>query len=280
LSIDQTTCRPTTPLLALLLFGLLSTPAAAQDKPAIPYVPTPQFVVERMLDLAKVSPEDVVVDLGSGDGRIPITAAAKFGARGFGVDIDPRLVARATENAAKAGVSDRVTFRQQDLFETPLAEATVLTLYLPVAVNIKLRPRLLQELRPGTRIVAHQFAIGDWEADLRELLNHRYIYLWYVPAPLQGTWQVTDGNRRFNLHLWQNYQRLSGTASMRTRHFSLEDLLLRGDALDFAIEFEQGDRRVFRGRVAGDRIVPRSGPDARDWQAVRVSDKPTPRAEE
>ncbi len=300
---------------ALLLCLAMLGSAAAQETPQgkaeerkvpIPYVPSPQFVVDRMLDLARVGPGDFVIDLGSGDGRIPVTAARR-GARGFGVDIDSDLVERATGNAQKAGVTDRVSFRVQDLFETPLREATVLSLYLPVAVNVKLRPRMLDELRPGTRIVAHQFGLGDWDADFSETLNHRTIYLWLVPAKVEGTWEVTHGDRTFNLHLSQIYQKLIGTASMPPtrasapapagagagapatvpprRYFTASELLLRGADLNFVVTFEGGDRRMFYGRVDGDRIVPRTAQGseaqeiARGWQAVRISEKPLPDGE-
>jgi hypothetical protein len=261
---------------ALLLTTAAGVAQFFNDYSFIPYVPTPQSMVERMLDLAKVGPNDFVIDLGSGDGRFPITAARKYGARGLGVDINPSLVMEAIGNARKAGVSDKVSFRMQDLFETPVGEATVLALYLPLEVNITLRPRLLKEMRPGSRIVSHHFAFGDWEPDLRELINTRFIYLWIVPAQVQGTWQMTDGARSFQLHLWQNYQQLTGTASTDAQHFALYDLMLRGDELDFSIETDTGERLVFRGKVSSGRIEPRAASDiaSRDWQAVRISEQP------
>jgi SAM-dependent methyltransferase len=278
--LNGATCRRLVAGPAVALSCILAGTALAQEPaqewkpPPIPYVPSPQYVVERMLELAQVNQNDYVIDLGSGDGRIPITAAQKYGARGFGVDINPKLVREATENAKKAGVADQVTFREQDLFETPLGEATVVSLYLPVSVNIKLRPRLLKELRPGTRIVAHQFAIGDWDADVRELVNRRFVYLWYVPAQVQGTWEVTDGKHRFNLHLWQEYQKLSGSAANGQRYHTIQDLFLRGDQINFAVVLENGERRVFHGRIVGEKIVPRT--TDRVWHAVRVSDNPRP----
>jgi hypothetical protein len=260
---------------ALMLSFALAGSAAAQDvkKVPIPYVPSQQYVVDRMLKLANVDGKDFVLDLGSGDGRIPITAASQFGARGFGVDINPKLVDEATENAKKAGVSDRVSFRVQDLFDTKLDEASVISLYLPVAINVALRPRLL-ELKPGTRIVAHQFAIGDWDADVRELVNSRFIYLWYVPASARGTWEVKDGGDSFKLHLWQTYQKLSGVATNGKRNYALQDLFLRGENLDFAVALDDGKRRLFQGRVVGDRIEPRDGTPRSGWQAVRESKEP------
>jgi len=158
-----------------------------QRAPDAPYVPTPQEVVNQMLELANVTKNDVVYDLGSGDGRIPITAAQKYGARGVGIDIDPELIKEARENAKKAGVADRVEFRQQDLFKSDFGEATVVTLYLLEEMNVKLRPQLLK-LKPGTRIVAHDFAIGDWKPDKEVQVKGRNrqhtLYYWVVPKEI------------------------------------------------------------------------------------------------
>ncbi len=154
---------------------------AQEVKKDVPYVPTPQPVVDKMLELAEVSSDDVIYDLGSGDGRIVITAAREYGARGIGVDIDPRRIAEARENARKAGVSDRVMFVQRDLFQVPLGEATVVTLYLLPDVNLKLRPKLLRELRPGTRVVSHDFDMGDWKPQRTAEIEGHTIYYWVVP---------------------------------------------------------------------------------------------------
>lgn len=148
----------------------------------VPYVPTPETVVEKMLELAQVGPEDVVYDLGSGDGRIVITAAKKYGARGLGVDIDPELIKQARENANNAGVSDRVEFREGNLFEMDLSNASVVTLYLLQSLNMKLRPKLLAELKPGTRIVSHSFDMGDWKPLQEVEIEGRKIYYWIAPA--------------------------------------------------------------------------------------------------
>jgi tRNA G37 N-methylase Trm5 len=151
--------------------------------PEVPYVPTPENVVEAMLKLADVKKDDIVYDLGSGDGRLVITAVKKFGARrGVGVDIDPERVRESNENAQKAGVTDRVKFLEQDLFETDIREATVVTLYLLPEVNLRLRPKLLSDLKPGTRIVSHRFDMGDWKPDKTEHVGDRVIYYWVVPA--------------------------------------------------------------------------------------------------
>lgn len=152
-----------------------------QRQPDVPYVPTPQEVVDRMLTIAKVNKNDVLYDLGSGDGRIVITAAQKYGTRGIGIDINPERIEEARENAKKAGVTDLVEFRQQDLFETDLSNATVVTLYLLPSINLKLRPKLLKELKPGTRIVSHAFDMGNWKPERVEEVEGRTIYYWVVP---------------------------------------------------------------------------------------------------
>jgi hypothetical protein len=164
------------------------TPAATtpttqpQERAAdVPYVPTPQPVVDAMLQVAKVGKNDVLYDLGSGDGRIVNTAAQKFGTRGVGIDINPERIQEANENAKKAGVTDRVKFVQQDLFTTDFSEATVVTLYLLPEVNVKLRPKLLSQLKPGTRIVSHAFDMGDWKPEQTLNVEGKTIYYWVVP---------------------------------------------------------------------------------------------------
>ncbi len=156
-------------------------PQAPERTPDVPYVPTPQAVVDEMLRLANVQQTDRLYDLGSGDGRIVITAAKQYGVSGIGVDIDPRRVQEANENARQAGVSDRVEFRQQDLFQTDLRDATVVTLYLLPQINLRLRPKLLSELKPGTRIVSHAFDMGNWKPEKVVRVDGRTIYLWTVP---------------------------------------------------------------------------------------------------
>lgn len=157
------------------------TSAPVTERSPDPYVPTPERVVNEMLRVAEVSENDVVYDLGSGDGRILISAARNYGARGVGVEMNSELVQQATSNAQQAGVGDRVEFRQQDLFETDLSDATVVTLYLLPEVNLRLRPKLLDELRPGTRIVSHAFNMGDWEPEQTLQVEGRTIYVWTVP---------------------------------------------------------------------------------------------------
>src|SRR5215510_14706523 len=178
------------PLLCVL-GALAAHPAVAQEvetpKLDAPYVPTPQVTVDEMLRIANVGPQDVVVDLGSGDGRIVITAAQKFGARGFGVELDWRLNLQAVENARHAGVESRVRFLEQDLFKTDLSEATVVTTYLLPFMMLKLRSVLL-ELKPGTRVVSHDFDFGDWRPDQKTYVR-KNVFLWIVPAKVAGRWQ-------------------------------------------------------------------------------------------
>ena len=153
-----------------------------------PYVPTPQVVVDRMLEMAEVGPDDVVYDLGSGDGRLVITAAQKLGARGVGIEIEPELVEQANANAEAAGVADRVEFRQQDIFQADFSDATVVTLYLLPEVNLQLRPLLFEQLQPGTRVISHSFDMGDWPPEAIETVQGpqklHIIYQWTIPAEI------------------------------------------------------------------------------------------------
>jgi precorrin-6B methylase 2 len=179
-----------TTILALLAATMIGAPACAQAPaaqkaatrtPDVIYVPTPQPVVDAMLDLAKVNKNDVLYDLGSGDGRIPVTAAKRFGIRATGIDIDPERIAEARANVAAARVGNLVTIKQADLFTSDISDATVVTLYLLDSLNEKLRPKLLAELKPGTRIVSHAFRMGDWEPEAEQTIGGNNIYLWTVP---------------------------------------------------------------------------------------------------
>ena len=171
-------------LLLAILVTTVAIPAGAQQplrSPDVIFVPTPQEVVDAMLKLAKVTKNDVIYDLGSGDGRIPITAAKTYGARGVGIDIDPQRIKEANENLKTAGVGDRVKFLNQDLFTTDISEATVVTLYLLPSLNVKLMPKLMKELKPGTRIVSHAFDMGDWKPEKELDVNGRKVYYWTIP---------------------------------------------------------------------------------------------------
>ena len=251
-------------LLAIVL------PAAWAGEARVPYVPTPQEVVERMLETARVGPSDYLIDLGSGDGRIVITAAKKHGARGFGVDLNPERIKESNENARSAGVTDRVSFVQQDLFATDLSEATVITMYLLPRVNVELRPRLL-ELKPGTRLVSHDFSMGDWRADTQFAMDTRdkysgaggssEVYFWVVPARVAGVWRwqipVRGKPLPYEVRLEQKYQVVTGSAWVAGRTATLRDVRLRGADVSFHFTIVVNGAPVkheFTGRVEGDGI--------------------------
>lgn len=157
-------------------------PQAGRSSPDIHFVPTPQSVVDTMLDMAHVTASDVIYDLGSGDGRVVITAAQRYGARGVGIEIDPALVKTAEARARRSGVADKVRFETADLFKTDLSPATVVTLYLSPSINLRLRPKLLRELRPGTRLVSHRFDMGDWKPERDVTVDGKHVLVWTVPA--------------------------------------------------------------------------------------------------
>ena len=246
-------------------------PGARAGEARVPYVPTPQEVVERMLETARVGPKDYLIDLGSGDGRIVITAAKKHGARGFGVDLNPERIKESNENAHSAGVTDRVSFVQQDLFATDLSEATVITMYLLPRVNIELRPRLL-ELKPGTRLVSHDFDMGDWKADVNFTMDAKdkyggaggksEVYFWVVPARVAGVWQwqspVGGKPLPYELRLEQKYQTVTGSAWVGGRTATLRAARLRGADFSFSFTVEVNGAPVkheFAGKVEGDAII-------------------------
>jgi Methyltransferase domain len=274
-----------------LLAAAMAMPVAAAE-PRVPYVPTPQAVVDRMLEIGKVGPKDFLIDLGSGDGRIVITAAKRFGTRGFGVDIDPERIEESNENARRAGVADRVAFYQRDLFETNLSEATVITMYLLPKVNLELRPKLLA-LKPGTRIVSHDFSMAAWQPDQHVIVDapgkfgrsgRSDIYLWIVPAQVAGhwTWEFTVGGkaRSYEVVLQQHYQALSGTVRVGGRSVKLDRVGIRGDKLHLAFTIEIDGARITHdvtGTVDGDEVsgtAMLSGKrlqSQRDWTAQRVA---------
>lgn len=241
-----------------------ATLAGGRAQLAVPYVSTEYDIVREMLNLAAVGPADLVVDLGSGDGRIPILAARDKGARGLGVDIDPARIRESRTNAAQAGVADRVSFRQQDLFATPLDEVTVLTLYLLPEINLQLRPRILSQMRPGARVVSNSFDMGDWRADRQVEIQGANIFLWIVPARVEGDWRLSlSGGGEAELDLQQRYQDLSGAIVMNRRSVPLRAARLRGARIAFTADLGGGPRR-FEGQVEGSRIV------GNGWQAVRT----------
>lgn len=244
-----------------------------------PYLPSTHVAVEEMLRLADVRPSDVVVDLGSGDGRIPITAARAFSARGFGVDIDAKLVDESNENARKAGVEDRVKFFQRDVFETDIREATVVTLYLLTGLVNRLKPKLMKELRPGARIVAHDFGFKDWAPDKSVNISKNY-FLYVVPALVAGAWRLTanlpTGEFTYELDINQDHQKLrGGVRAGGTGFLPLFEPRLSGDRIGFVI-VDEGQAHHFEGQVRGPLIEGRvrSGigreANERAWRAERV----------
>jgi hypothetical protein len=278
--------------LMVIVFAAWSLPAFAQE-PRVPYVPTPQDVVDKMLQMVRVSSSDYLIDLGSGDGRIVVTAAKRHNARGFGVDINPERVSEATANAQKNGVSDKVAFYQRDLFQTDLSQATVISMYLLPRVNLELRPKLL-DLKPGTRIVSHDFSMGDWKPDAYERVYSREkytgaggeseIYFWVVPAKAAGEWRWTlalrDKPHTYTVTLNQTFQMLSGSVSVNGRAVPLQNAKLSGDELSLTFTADLGAGPVkheFKGRVEGAEVngnatLSSSRTQGRyDWNAMRAA---------
>jgi hypothetical protein len=209
---------------------------SAAVKKDVPYVPTPNETVLKMLQLADVSRNDVVYDLGSGDGRIVITAAKNHGARGVGIDIDPQRIEEANENAKAAGVTDRVRFIQGDLFQADIKEATAVTLYLLRSVNLKLRPKLLSDLRPGTPVVSHDFDMGEWEPDAYERVGDDDVYLWIIPAKIDGQWRWTGGDGKVRRATFeQSFQKLSGRVEAGGQRFNIRNGRIKGEEVSFEI---------------------------------------------
>ena len=248
----------------------------------VPYVPSAQVTVDEMLRLANVGPQDFVLDLGSGDGRIVVTAARKFGARGLGVDLDWRLVKQGEENARQAGVEDRVRFLEQDLFQTDLGQATVITTYLLPFVMLRLRTALL-ELKPGTRIVSHDFDFGDWLPDQKTSIR-KNVFLWIVPARVAGRWQarleLPPIERLLELELTQRYQEVSAHARLNGVPSQVWETKLVGERLSFVVvdttDRENETSFYFDGRLSGDVIEGEltrgvgAGRSVTRWRAVRV----------
>jgi SAM-dependent methyltransferase len=224
--------------LRALLLALVCGGAHAQWPYEVPFVPSPQVVVDEMLRLAEVTKDDFVMDLGSGDGRILITAATKFGARGIGVDLDEHLVVQSEAAAQSAGVAQRVQFLRQDLFKTDLSRATVITMYLLPGVNMRLRPVLLN-LKPGTRIVAHDFDLGDWKPDAKVTIRKNAM-LWVVPAKIEGRWRLQlplpAGAQTWDLDIRQKFQEIDGVVRVADRPpAGFWQAQLRGDKVSFVL---------------------------------------------
>jgi SAM-dependent methyltransferase len=239
-------------------------PQVGQEGKDVVWVPTPQELVERMLDMAKVTPKDYVIDLGSGDGRTVITAA-KRGTRAHGIEYNPNMVELSKRNAAKEGVSDKATFAKADLFESDFSQATVITMFLLPTINIQLRPKIL-DLKPGTRIVSNSFDMGEWAADETARAdgcsNWCTAYLWIVPAKVAGTWRLPQGD----LTLKQDFQMISGTLKAGNNSTPISNGRLRGDQINFTAGGAQ-----YTGRVNGNAIegTIKSGGNDGKWNATR-----------
>ena len=272
-------------LAALIFVPLVALAQDARPIEEVPYIRTPQAVVDKMLELAGVRGTDFLIDLGSGDGRVVITAAKRYGARGLGVELDSNLVAEATRRAKEAGVADRVSFEERDLFGVDLRPATVVTMYLLPEYNLRLRPKLLAQLRPGARVVSHDWDMGDWQRDLKAeipvpekpvgLLKSSNVYVWIVPARLEGRWSfaVAEGTtlELAEAHFEQKFQELGGTLHIGARSLPIERGVIHGSSLSFRVE-DGGETIRFVGNATSDRIegrIARGGGPDRPWRALR-----------
>ena len=244
--------------LAVVAVFLSSALCAAEESLTVPFITTPDEVVQRMLALAQTRPGDLVADLGSGDGRIVIAAAQKFGARGLGIELDPGLVQRSRENAARAGVADRVSFVQGDVLATDISAASVVTVYLLPDLMNRLQPRFLQRLQPGTRIVSHSFTMTGWRPDGRETMHvagahpgqgdESSLYLWIVPADVRGVWQAA-GTR---IRIYQNFQEIELEGLLNGREISAARATLRGRDITWEANGERFEGRLQEGRITGE----------------------------
>jgi len=264
-------------LLVFFLIGL-NTAEEQQKRPDVPYVPTPEKVITEMLRITDVGKDDVVYDLGCGDGRIVIQAAKELGCRGVGIDINPQRIEESRENAVKAGVTKKVEFILMDLFEADISQSTVVTLYLLSSVNLRLRPKLLRELKPGTRVVSHDFGMAEWKADQSTVIEEKFdnyipfdnsrltenfwdkhnVYLWIIPANVTGVWNWTipaiSGKKRYRLELDQTFQEVEGKAfeDLTSIPLHIKDGKIKGDQLEFTLERKlkgHTERLHFEGRV-------------------------------
>jgi SAM-dependent methyltransferase len=262
--------------LALAWSAAAGQDTSASRTPDVHYVPTPQYVVEAMLRLTAVKPGDLVYDLGSGDGRIPITAAKRFGAGGVGIDIDPARVKEARANAQAQGVADRVRFLQQDLFKTDFSDATVVTLYLLPSLNVKLRPLLFRTLKPGTRIASHAFDMGDWSPDAKLEIEGSNAFFWTIPADVRGdwSWQLTtpEGTERHTITFQQRFQKATGSWAGENATVSVPAVRIVGDSVIFRISRPSEEFRI-EARVTGNRMegrIERDGAPAQPFAARRA----------
>ena len=239
-------------------------PHVGQEGKDVIWVPTPEGLIDKMLNMSQVTANDYVIDLGSGDGRTVI-AAARRGARALGIEYNPDMVELSLRSAEKAGVTDKAKFIKADIFESDYSQATVITMYLLPNLNLKLRPKILG-LKPGTRIVSHAFTMDDWTADQTESFDGRTAYLWIVPAKVEGTWQLAQGT----LLLAQNFQMVTGTFSSGGSNLPITNGRVRGEQFTFS-----AGNSEYTGRVNGNGIEgTMKGAGAGSWNATRVNSKP------
>jgi SAM-dependent methyltransferase len=234
------------------------------------WVPTPERMIRRLLQMADTTKDDVVIDLGSGDGRIPIYAAKHFGARGIGVELEKNLIDISRSAARKEGVASRVQFIQEDLFKADLSQATVIALYISPGVMTRLQPILL-DLRPGTRVVSHSFKLDDWDPDESIVVEERHGHLWVVPARVEGRWAVSLGEESFGMRIERQYQRLSIAGERGGRPLNVIGARLRGNEIRFTSFDRDGNVRHHAGRVDGERMSGTCEGDGRPWTASKVS---------
>ena len=256
----KATAKIAAALAASLLFAL---PAAAQQKPYEPqvgqagkdviWVPTPDEVVDRMLRMAQVGPNDLVFDLGAGDGKIAIAAAKKFGARSVGIEYNPDMARFAQGNAEKAGVVGKARIINGDIFATDFSQATVITMYLLPHLNMKLRPQILS-MRPGTRVVSHSFTMEDWEPDETSSLEGHRAYFWMVPANVNGGWALETGGDKAELAFEQRFQKIEGAIGLGHTLGGLRNAHLSGANIGFSYVGNDGVLRSYTGRVAGGKM--------------------------
>lgn len=247
-------------------------PQVGQQGKDVIWVPTPDEIVERMLRMAQTTSTDYVVDLGAGDGKIAIMAAKKFGAKSLGIEFNPEFAKFAQSNVEKAGVADKARVQQGDIFATDFKSASVVTMYLLPALNLKLRPTILA-MKPGTRVVSHSFTMDDWEADETSSLDGRRAYFWIVPANVQGNWRISlPGGSTQEVTFEQRYQKIEGHVHLGTLQGGLREARLSGQNISFAYIDNSGVRRTFTGRVNGSAmegaVRPENGPESR-WIAAK-----------
>ena len=240
-------------------------PALGQASKDSVWVPTPERMIRRLLQMADTTRDDVVIDLGAGDGRIPIYAAKHFGARGVAVELEQNLVRVAREAAARQGVGHLVRVKQQDLFDADVSAGTVIALYISPGAMQRLKPRLLA-LRPGTRVVSHQFDLGDWQPDEKIEVEGRKGYLWVVPAAVEGTWRVSIPGHDFRLRMERRYQELSASAEREGKSLQVLGPRLRGNEIAFSAFDRDGEARNYTGRYVDGRLVG----EASAWDGTRV----------